>query len=57
MSEQPAPAVAVTVERSDAAELYFMLRGRGVSALKSKLLAALRMLDPKAAAELDEREK
>lgn len=58
-SEQPEkPKTArVTVERTDADELYFMLRGRGGSALKSKLLAALRKLDPKSAAELDEREK
>lgn len=45
-------AVSVTVTKADSAELYFMLRGRGGSGLKTKLLAALSALDPKSAHEL-----
>lgn len=50
-------AVSVTVTKADSAELYFMLRGRGGSGLKTKLLAALSALDPKGAHELLTRER
>lgn len=42
----------VTIDADDKVELYHMLRGRGGSGLKTKLLAALAVLDPKYAAEL-----
>ena len=42
----------VTITRDDRAELYFMLRGRGGSGLKTKLLRALAFLDAPRAKEL-----
>jgi len=45
-------STSVTIDNEDRVELYFMLRGRGGSKLKTKLLVALDYLDPKSAKEL-----
>jgi hypothetical protein len=47
-----ADAETVTLDAEDKVELYHMLRGRGGSGLKDKLLVALEGLDPKHAADL-----
>ncbi len=44
--------ITITIDENDKTELYFMLRGRGGSALKTKLLEALEVFDPKRAEEL-----
>lgn len=44
--------VTVKIDHEDRVELYFMLRGRGGSSLKTKLLVALDALDPKSATEI-----
>lgn len=45
-------AVTVTIDHEDRVELSYMLRGRGDSDLKTKLLGALATLDQRRAAEL-----
>lgn len=54
--QEPRKAVSqsVQVEPEDLGELYFMLRGRGCSNLKAKLLKVLRELAPDLASRLDE---
>ncbi len=50
----PAESGTVIVEEGDTVELYHMLRGRGGSGLKDKLLVALDSVKPQYAAELRE---
>lgn len=55
MDETPTlDAQTVVIDADDRVELYHMLRGRGGSALKTKLLCALTILDPRHAAELED---